>query len=84
MPFVLRKDVAELEYTLMGECYVHGAMQGELLSEERCVVNTVMQIIIDEDTLEVDDGGQLLIPCEEVDGILRPVCGIFWEEITII
>ena len=33
VPFVLHQEHSELEYLLLGECYVHGIMEGEIMAE---------------------------------------------------
>jgi Heterokaryon incompatibility protein (HET) len=35
-PFVLRETDEEDEYLLIGECYIHGAMDGKFWNEEKC------------------------------------------------
>lgn len=35
-PFVLRETDEKDEYLLIGECYIHGAMDGKFWDEEKC------------------------------------------------
>ncbi|KAL8732804.1 MAG: hypothetical protein Q9181_003819 [Wetmoreana brouardii] len=35
VPILLRADITDGKYTLIGECYIHGAMDGEVLVEAR-------------------------------------------------
>jgi hypothetical protein len=88
-PFLRSQKINSLaatasEYTLMGECYVHRVMQGELMSTARCAMNTIMQTIEEGEDFMIQDGEAWLVPAEEVDVVKRPMCGFFWEEVTII
>lgn len=38
LPFVLRKRESSPNWELLGDCYVHGIMSGELFEQEKCEV----------------------------------------------
>jgi hypothetical protein len=65
----------------MGECHVHGAIQGELISTARYAMHTLIQTIEEGEDFVTEDREKWLV-LEEVAGVTRRICGFFREEIT--